>query len=129
MKRDHAQVLAGRVPDVFAQQNHSERIGYSKTQRPGGGEGGHLEPERVEAVLCTVSGMGALRCRRVHLTSMRVVSFSNSRSFGPSSVRSGSLKDPRPHPGRAQVEPRLHEFHDGLVLLRRGRVLVLTQCC
>ena len=66
---------------------------------------------------------------RGHLTSMRVVSFSNSRSFGPSSVRSGSLKDPRPHPGRAQVEPRLHEFHDGLVLLRRGRVLVLTQCC
>ena len=129
MKRDHAQVLAGGLPDVFAEPDDAARARYSKKTGPGRGEGGHLEPERVEAVLCTVSGMGALRCRRVHLTSMRVVSFSNSRSFGPSSVRSGSLKDPRPHPGRAQVEPRLHEFHDGLVLLRRGRVLVLTQCC
>ena len=31
------------------------------------------------------------------------------------------------HPGRAQVEPRLHVVHDGLVLLRRRRVLARTR--
>jgi hypothetical protein len=75
MKRDRAQVLAGRVPDVFTQPDDAAGIGHSKKTRPGRGEGGHLEPERVEA-----------------------------------------------------VELGFYVVHDGLVLLRRGRVLARTRC-
>ena len=101
MKRDHAQVLAGGVPDVFAEPDHSKRIGYSEAARPGRGEGGHLEPERVEAVRGPVS----IDATRVHLTMPGVVSFLISRSFGPSSVRTGSLKDQRT-PQNAEITHR-----------------------